>query len=68
MTTRPRHPEISVQLDGEDGNSFDILGRCLKAMRGAGLGKEETDAFRAEAMSGDYDHLLQTCMDWFDVS
>ena len=25
------------------------------------------DEFSKEAMSGDYDHLHQTCMKWFDV-
>jgi len=34
----------------------------------AGIGKEERDAFMDEAMSGDYDHLLQTCMKWVSVS
>jgi len=25
------------------------------------------DDFRIEAMSGDYNHLLQTCMKWVEV-
>ena len=29
---------------------------------------EEIAAFTAEAMSGDYDHVLQTVMRWVDVS
>jgi hypothetical protein len=29
--------------------------------------KEERDAFMAEATSGNYDHLLATCMVWLDV-
>lgn len=29
---------------------------------------QEIDQFRKEATSGDYDHLLQTCMRWVDVS
>ena len=59
-----RHPEIEVPLAGEDGNAFSILGRVLKAMRRAGVPKEEQDEFTKEATSGDYDHLLQTCMRW----
>lgn len=37
------------------------------AMRQAGLSQEERDAFYAEATSGNYDHLLATCMEWFEV-
>jgi hypothetical protein len=28
----------------------------------------EIEIFIEEAKSGDYDHLLQTCMKWFDVA
>lgn len=63
----PKYPEITVRLTGENGNAFNILGICLRAMRQAGLSKEERDAFQAEATSGNYDHLLATCMEWFKV-
>lgn len=67
MTNDVKHPEIHVQLVGLDSNAFSILGRCLQAMRRAGLSKEERDDFHKEATSGNYDHLLTTCMEWFDV-
>ena len=63
----PKYPDITVRLTGEDGNAFNILGICLRAMRRAGLSQEERDAFRAEATSGNYDLLLATCMEWFEV-
>ena len=63
----PKYPDITVELVGQNGNAFNILGICLRAMRRAGLSKEEQDAFQAEATSGTYDHLLATCMDWFEV-
>jgi hypothetical protein len=62
----PRHPEVTVQLVGLDGNAFAILGRCRAAARRAGLARSEIDAFTAEATAGDYDALLQTCLRWFD--
>lgn len=65
--SKPKHPEIAVRLVGEDGNAFSILGSCRRAMRRAGLDNDEIEAFSTEATSGDYDHLLQTCMAWFDV-
>ena len=67
MTNEVKHPEIHVQLVGQDGNAFAIIGRCLTAMRHAGLSEEERDEFQKEATSGDYNHLLVTCTEWFDV-
>ena len=67
MTMTPKHPHITVQLTGQDGNAFAILGRCRKAAREAGLLDSEINAFIEEATAGDYDHLLQTAIHWFDV-
>lgn len=64
----PKYPDVAVQLSGEDGNAFAIMGRCTKAARRAGVEKPDLDQFREECMSGDYDHLLQTCMKWFDCA
>ncbi|GAA0306618.1 hypothetical protein [Rhodovulum strictum] len=63
----PQYPDITVTLTGQDGNAFAILGRCREAARDAGLSDDEIAAFMAEAMAGDYDHLLQTAMRWFDI-
>jgi hypothetical protein len=53
-------------LVGQDGNAYSILGRARQALRLAGRG-DEWGAFAAEATSSDYDHLLATVTDWFDV-
>lgn len=63
---KTKYPDIIVQLVGEDGNAFAILAAVTKAMRRAGVSKEERDAFQEEATSGNYDKLLQTCMKWVD--
>ena len=63
----PKYPEIVVQLSGQDGNAFMILGLVGKALRQAGVSQEERSQFQKEAISGDYDHLLQTCMNWVTV-
>ena len=62
-----RHPEVTVKLTGSDGNAFAILGKVIQAMKRAGIGEEEWDAFMTEATAGDYDHLLQTVMRWVEV-
>lgn len=63
-----RYPEVNVPLVGQDGNAFMIIGAVTRALRQAGASYEEQDEFRNEAMSGDYNHLLQTVMAWVDVS
>lgn len=65
--TEPLYPEIEVQLSGEDGNAFFIIARVAEALKRGRVSREEQDEFQEEAMSGDYDHVLQTCMKWVDV-
>jgi hypothetical protein len=67
-TTDIKYPDIHVQLTGQDGNPIVVLFTVCKEMKKAGVPQEEQDAFRAEALSGDYDQLLQTCMKWVHVS
>lgn len=52
-----------VELVGEDGNAFAIMGRTREAMRDVGWTKAEIAEATDEMMSGDYDNLLQTVMD-----
>jgi hypothetical protein len=61
-------PVCQVQLIGCDGNAFAIIATCTKAARRAGWTWQEIADFQGEALSGDYDHVLQTAMKWFDVS
>ena len=63
----PRYPNIVVQLTGEDGNAFAVLGRVQSAMRKAGLDINLVSQFLREAMKGDYDHLLNTVQEWVTV-
>lgn len=63
----PKYPNIEVQLTGQDGNAFFIIARVNKALKEAGVSKEEIDDFMEDAMSGDYDHVLQTVMKWVNV-
>ena len=51
-----------VELVGEDGNAFSILGRVKKALRRAGNDDAVVDSYLEQAMAGDYDHLLSVTM------
>lgn len=59
---------MKVKLVGSNGNAFAILGKVQLAMKKAGVSKEDIDKFMEEAMSDDYDHLLQVCMETVNVS
>lgn len=63
----PRYPDIVVKLVGTDGNAFAVMGKVGGELKRHGVPKEEVNAFYAEATSGDYDKLLQTCMSWVEV-
>jgi hypothetical protein len=64
----PKYPDVQVQLVGEDGNAFAIMGRVASALKDAGVSKEEIDEYYAESTSGDYDHLLRTAVKWVAVA
>lgn len=61
-----KYPDIRVRLVGKDSNAFNILGLCKRAAQKGGLPEAEIKAFLDEATAGDYNHLLATCMRWFD--
>lgn len=63
-----KYPEIEVQLTGQDGNAYAIMGVVARALRRHGVSAEEIAEYRRESTSGDYDNLLRVAMDWVDVS
>jgi hypothetical protein len=60
--------QVEVQLSGNDGNAFAIMGAVKKALKGAGASAEEVEQYLAESMAGDYDNLLRVAMDWVEVA
>ena len=68
MTTETiKYPEIEVELVGNDGNAFAIMGAVSKALKRAKVSEAEVKLYRAESMSGDYDNLLRVAMAWVTV-
>jgi hypothetical protein len=63
-----KFPSVKVKLVGSDGNAFAIMGKVSAALRKGGATKEQLKEFTDECMSGDYDHLLVTCMNWVNVA
>jgi len=58
---------VSVQLTGNDGNAFAIMGSVKSALKNAGATPEEIQQYLDESMSGDYDNLLRTACRWVEV-
>lgn len=58
--------DIPVKLSERDGNAMMIVGRVRRALEDGGR-VDLVDQFTDEALSGDYDHLLQTCFKYVDV-
>ena len=63
----PKYPDIEVELSGQDGNAFMIIGRVQRALRNAGVDKEEITRYVNEATSGDYDNVIQTTARWVEI-
>ena len=61
------YKHVKVKLLGNSGNAMFIIGAVRKALSRAGATDAELAVFCEEAMSGDYDHLLATAMDWVTV-
>jgi len=57
----------TVQLSGNDGNAFAIMGAVKSALRRAGASQQEIDQYLAESMSGDYDNLIRVACSWVKV-
>ena len=57
-----------VQLSGNDGNVFSIIGRCSSALKAAGLsGAAEEFKTKCKAAKS-YDEVLQLAMKYCDVA
>lgn len=63
-----KYPEIKVELIGNDGNAFSILGSVKRALKSGGVSPEEITKFYEDATSGDYNHLLCVVMDWVTIT
>jgi hypothetical protein len=59
--------DIDVNLTDIDGNAFSIMGAVTRAMKRAGVSKEERSQYLQEATAGDYNQLLMTTMEWVRV-
>ena len=64
---RETKTDIEVELVGQDGNAFAIMGSVTKALKRGGR-SDLVDEYRTEAMSGDYNNLLRVTMNYVVVN
>lgn len=65
---KTRYPDIEVNFSNINGNAYSLLAAVRKALMRNQVPQEKIDEFLTEAKSGDYDHLIQTCMKWVNVT
>lgn len=62
-----KYPQVEVQLSGNDGNAYAVMGAVQRELALAGASREELSRYITEATSGDYDNLLRVTMSWVEV-
>ena len=67
MAVTIKHPDISVQLVGQDGNVFNLMGIVSRALRENGFGDEVDDFVSEVTSSKSYHEALAVMMQWVDV-
>ena len=67
MSISVKHHDISVQLTGQDGNVFNLMGVVIKALRSNGFGYEVDDFVSEVTSSKSYHEALAVMMQWVDV-
>lgn len=55
--------KVSMKLEGEDGNAFNLMGKFAEQAKKEGWEQEEIDAVLHKAQLGDYDNLIRTLME-----
>tara|TARA_R100000008_G_scaffold33673_1_gene19050 strand:+ start:348 stop:563 length:216 start_codon:yes stop_codon:yes gene_type:complete len=50
--------DVDVQLSGNDGNAFAIMGSVVRALKANGATEDQIAEYHEASMSGDYDNLL----------
>ena len=59
---------VEVQLTGEDGNIFAIMGRVQRAMNRAGFRKEAKEMAKKVTSSPSYEIAIATIEEYVEIS
>lgn len=67
MLNKNKMEKPKVQLTGKDGNVFNLLGICTKALKKVGMYQESTELTNKVFGCGSYDEALCVMMEYCDV-
>lgn len=68
MNEKVKYPEITVELIGQNGNVFNLIGICTHAMHRGGVSRNERDKFVDEVTHArSYMEALAIMMRWVNV-
>jgi len=67
MTEIPAAMKPKVQFLGQDGNVFNLLGKCTKALKRAGMPQQAKELGEKVCKAQSYDEALQLMMQYCDV-
>jgi hypothetical protein len=62
----PNRPKL--RLTAASGGAMHVVMNCRAAAKKAGWTRDQIDALTKELTAGDYDHVLQTALTYFEVS
>ena len=68
MKIEPKYRDVSLSLSTLDGNALGIVGAACTALRKAGVAGAEIETFADNALSGDYNKVLQTTAGWLTLT
>lgn len=63
----PVYPDIHVKLIGTDSHPMMIVAALTKGLCAGGIERDEINRIMREALSGDYDNVLATCLKYVRV-
>lgn len=64
MNSTPKYAKVALQVSETDSSAFGVVNAARQALRKAGASRAEIEAFSKEALSGDYNHVLNTTASW----
>ena len=59
---------MEIDIRGSQGNATFLMGSAERWAKQLDWDQSAIDAMIEDMQSGDYDHLLATCMRWVDVT
>ena len=63
-----KYGQIIVQVSRRRGNSLAIIGAVMNALKRAGVGRDEINAYFEQATSGNYGDVIRVTEEWVNVA